>query len=297
MPTHGTAQNDTQTGYTILFTDVNYLAVSNSLGLYIELTEQQYQSCKISLHFNCEYLISLQDRSKESCLMALFTDQAKLAFKICDYRFFPTIPEARIIQVTRAAFLVTSEEKVEIQCPTDRTLLPPAPLRIIKMPCQCTMATGNLYLPAVMTACNGTTVMMALNVVNLAQVLAYDMVHALPNAVAHPYALSNSTPIIQVPSLTLLSNVTQKAALDSKMGINLQEAVDQAMHEHVKLHEDTIVEHYSSFTDMPWEYACILSASLIWLTGLSVLFVWLGYKYRCLFLIVATLRGTDISLT
>ena len=66
-----------------------------------------------------------------------------------------------------------STDKIEIQCPTLRKLLPPAPLRIIKMPCQCTMATGNMYLPAVMTTCNGTTVMLALNVVNLAQVLAY----------------------------------------------------------------------------------------------------------------------------
>ena len=283
-------EDEDKTGYTKVISEKQILAVTRSRSMYIELTTQEYSACERSLHFSCPKLEVLRDRRADSCLMAIFAERYAVANRECDIRYFPDDPPSEIIPVGGATYIIIKPvREIMVQCGTDKAIMAPKRAVLIQVPCGCSLATGPLNVPLVMSNCEYRRKAIVGHLLNLAQLMAYNL--SISHIPGPQNALYNTTPRVNVPRLSLLEGYGKLTEEDRRRGLALKTAVQKIIETEVHVREPgELMNAWTMFTNMPWEFASIIGIDGAWNFMLTIGMIVVGYKLRCL-AITVTLMG------
>eukprot|EP00058_Branchiostoma_floridae_P005709 XP_002591197.1 hypothetical protein BRAFLDRAFT_105399 [Branchiostoma floridae] len=152
-------------GYTVLHNYPAYLAITDDLTFYTQMSLPQYKSCKTtgSSGINiCYYGVPIlqRKRRRNSCAYALFADDHHTIRETCEFRYTKKHPFPSAVQISDSSVFRmhsgTNEQVTwALTCNSDKL-----PLQNIRscncdkeIPCGCSLTTKHFYLPRRLTGC------------------------------------------------------------------------------------------------------------------------------------------------
>nr|ADP36930.1 p112 [Abalone herpesvirus Victoria/AUS/2007] len=154
-------------GYTYIVDLPPFLAVSENLESYIEMTEAQYLACEGAVKGvqNCGNSVGVPRMSvgeQKSCVYAIYSDSPLDVKKFCDTAFTKDIPQGSARQLSSdSSFLIQSggsDKFWTMRCPASPTnpytKIEPCSLCRLKMGCGCTLIGPNFRIPTHISGCD-----------------------------------------------------------------------------------------------------------------------------------------------
>jgi hypothetical protein len=146
--------------YTTYSNVAQYIAVSND-DIFLELTEDQYSSCRGSPISYCSTIFPRRTLNKPTCTISLWLDKKELIQQSCHSTLlvYPNIPQ-NIIELDKHTYLFTGpvdSSTWSLKCLKPRnddvTQLEPCTMCQIKIPCNCILETNNFIVEAPIADC------------------------------------------------------------------------------------------------------------------------------------------------
>lgn len=156
-------------GYTYIVDLPAFLAVSENLESYIELTEAQYLACEGAVKGvqNCGNSVGVPRMTvgkEKSCAYAIFSDSPLAVKKYCQTAFTKDIPQGSARQLSSdSSFLIQSggsDLYWSMTCPASPTKpyskIKPCSLCRLKIGCGCSLIGPNFRIPTHISGCDYT---------------------------------------------------------------------------------------------------------------------------------------------
>lgn len=157
----------TDGGYTILDDMPDFIAVSDDLKYYQEMTTAQYLSCKLNgpvLSCRSEGMQTPKARSNSdyTCAFAVFRDIYEHVDKACSVSYTNTPPLGSAVQlISDGSFLIRSspdDKRWTISCPNSKknfyTSIEPCLFCRIEIPCSCSLTATHFMIPLRLSGCD-----------------------------------------------------------------------------------------------------------------------------------------------
>lgn len=280
-------------GYSRLFLDNPFIAVSKSGQNYLQLSEADVQICLASPHFSCNQLAALNDHSQMTCIYALYKNLVDEIKARCNYRFFSDTPNTEIKMLPDNKFLVIApSEPVLVDCESSRKRIKPEPLILLEIPCACSISAGPVFVQRVMLNCKSIHLIQSNNVINSIQLLSYNMNldGKLGNGLSEFY---NDTLVITGPQTNELSTFLAMQDKDRERGYDLFLAAKRMAEHQVVMSDTAISDVQGAFDDISMGEAALFGVTGVWLIVLTIALIISGYYVKVLYLIMSNVHNAE----
>ena len=208
-------------GYTRLDTDIEMLAITTSEKYYIEIQKDTLRSCVRSDYIVCPKPLSMTPQSSPSCIMAIHQNKQQLIRKLCHFKAHPkAVLPASALAISGNTFLISNnQQNYELQCPGKAVHNRACAYCFISLPCDCSMKSANLYVPAAALECklNATTSTFQ-HTINLPVAYSFDLpTNFFAGDSTHPAPLLLSIPNISM-AMRKMTDITDEQV---KQGVDL----------------------------------------------------------------------------
>ena len=160
--------NDTSKHATVLPNLPNYFVITKNHQFYLTLTDEELSKCKGTSYKQCSFNVPLTPITKDSCILALFTNSKDEIHDLCEFRFLHDAITSKIIELKSNKVLLYQTPILSLECGQEHKMVQGCNYCIFDLPCQCSLTTSNFYLPPRLTSCiNHTKDISILHPVNL----------------------------------------------------------------------------------------------------------------------------------
>ena len=211
------------------------LALTTNKNYYIELTQDDYESCKGLPVKHCSSNLPIRPSSQPSCALAIFNDDMDLVKTICDSTL--TIDNnisQQIRHIQDDTYFVTGPRDVTpwvVTCDNQHhPLMTPCTLCIITLPCKCSLTTSQFFLPKTAYTCdrNGEKISTLIQQYHINfNFLSSWYYNASTVEALTAHSFVNYTPNIQLPPiLASLPELSSKELLEyDRIDLNMKKLV------------------------------------------------------------------------
>ncbi len=230
--TFPTPLNQSSNHATKLSEHAHYFAVDQNGDFFIEISDNQKDSCFADHHWHCPSVLPQKSIADPTCLSALFFQQTTDIMKLCDFSLIPNGVKPNAIEIQNGEILVTEAPSVTLVCTkgqqTEVKKLPGCKHCIIQIQCLCSVTVGPFYFPPRFRNCQNNPSNSVLFPVNLP---------LLQSVVEDETKFDQITPdtVYAAPAEINFSNLSffennfrNMKAVNQKAHINLQDAVQRA---------------------------------------------------------------------
>ena len=146
--------NETSNHATKLLDLKTYFAVTTDLQYYITLENSDLNQCSQSKLQTCQESKELIPSTQSSCVLALFNNDKSLVKELCNFRVILHHISPSIVRLSQTDILVYNTNVLEFDCASGRKMEKGCAFCTIKVPCKCSVATAQTYLPPRLAACH-----------------------------------------------------------------------------------------------------------------------------------------------
>lgn len=210
----------------------DYFAITQHHDKYIQLKEKDLINCQQDKTVVCNTNYALTPITKNSCILALYFNNAKDVHRHCQFRYLQGYTfEPSIVELTPTSVLLYHSPRISLDCPSEQKMLPGCQFCILNIPCRCSLQTSSLYFaPRLVNCYNQTKSFSVAHPVNLALLQEFfehsKLSHIWPNSTfSNPVSFS-------IPEFQLFNHsFNQVLVNDAKSHLNLTKMVQATIKE------------------------------------------------------------------
>lgn len=286
--------NDKSKHATQLLDLPDHFAMSSNQQFYMHITAAQLSTCHGSAHKYCHWNYPLQPVTKDSCSLALFSNNKENIQTFCNFRFVHDVIRPNIIELTDNQVVLFDSPILSMECSTRHQMIKGCNFCIFDLPCQCSLSTQDFYLPQRLLSCtnysnNTVTKLHPVNLILLQKFFDNDKFE-------HVFADSIfQNPVnISVPTFSLFEHkMSNILANDEKDHLNLTKMVEIAKNDQVvfqTLAEPILDGHVTIPTTWPDTNGIIAISALTFASIFTFISIYMFFKLRTLAATVMVLQ-------
>ena len=134
-----------------------YFAHTQDNQHFTAVTPHQLSRCSGTSVKFCSFHLVLSTTASPTCMSALFYNQKELVHKLCDFRFLQNEIKPSIIELSPSNTLMYQTPMIALDCPSGQKIIKGCPFCIMKIPCMCSLTSGDLFLPPRIASCNNNS--------------------------------------------------------------------------------------------------------------------------------------------
>ena len=146
--------NETSNHATKLLDLQMFFAITSDLQYYMTLENSDLTQCLQSRLLTCPESKELVPATQSSCILALFNNDKILVKQMCNFRVILHHLSPKVVRLSQAEILVYNTEVLEFDCASGRKMEKGCAFCTLKVPCKCSVATAQTYLPPRLAACH-----------------------------------------------------------------------------------------------------------------------------------------------
>ncbi|WAR19936.1 Y068-like protein [Mya arenaria] len=133
--------------------DVHSILVSKYTGFFVAI-----KSAAEMYHFSNFLYTRNKPVTKDSCVLALFSNNRDNIQKFCNFRFVHDAIKSQVIDLGLNKVLLYDSQVLSMECNGKHQMIHGCNFCIFDLPCQCSLSSTKYYLPPRLVSCKNTSV-------------------------------------------------------------------------------------------------------------------------------------------
>ncbi|KAK3088640.1 hypothetical protein FSP39_021771 [Pinctada imbricata] len=161
--------NSTSTHATQLLNTTDHFIHTSDNQHFSTLSLKDLSKCSGSGTLYCPFQLALTSSASASCISAIFYNLKTLTKQLCDFRFITGAIKPSITELSPSSILLYSTNMMALDCPSGQRIMKGCSFCVIKVPCMCSLTSGDLFFPPRVGNChNNSDSVTVLHPINLA---------------------------------------------------------------------------------------------------------------------------------
>ncbi|KAK3105717.1 hypothetical protein FSP39_004121 [Pinctada imbricata] len=161
--------NSTSTHATQLLNTPDHFIHTSDNQHFSTLSLKDLTKCSGSGTLYCPFQLALTSSASASCISAIFYNLKTLTKQLCDFRFITGAIKPSITELSPSSILLYSTNMMALDCPSGQRIMKGCSFCVIKVPCMCSLTSGDLFFPPRVGNChNNSDSVTVLHPINLA---------------------------------------------------------------------------------------------------------------------------------